>query len=625
MRESSTDNDDRSGSKRRDRGGGGSRDSSSSGTSRRLDALHRAAGNQSVQRLVEEGVVQPRLAVSNPTDDAEREAERVAEAVTNGDASTTHGSGSTIDGGGAPTHRDTGGPTGEERVETAPTPAVRPVARRPVSVGRRQDSDGAADGGLDGEIASLRGGGQPLPRGVRTEFEGTLGHDFGDVRVHTGPNADRIARSIDARAFTVGADVAFRRGEYDPKSRAGKRLLAHELTHVVQQGQAGPEMVQRQDDPGDRIQTLGSEDEDAGTAEKLAESTLTNLFDDAVTDLGNTAAKKVGSRVPIGAVLVATRKVAIGFAEAAAEAMKDARRDLAEWKRKRVQQSDLPKYAAMAKYDHRAQGKALAHVPTVLWEGLKGAFTTLVNDVLLDYLLGFVDVNVAESVTETVEKYAPNVANVAQVIVAKSPETVKDAANRFKDAFEGAAKKMASVAAAKHTGRSLAELVVSLQDEQDYASLDNVEAAVSEVIDDFLELRTETTRLVHEWHKAEGRDKRLIGFEFDDLDEQIYTIDDADVSQEAQQVAESVEAHLREFDDERTNFANAWSITSANENAARGMAESLEGAGKDLARLHEDYGWPVWDVIDRVVDLLWSLENGALSGYSLGVETDLYP
>jgi len=83
------------------------------------------------------------------------------------------------------------------------------------------------------------GGGRPLDAPVRAEMEARLGHSFGDVRVHTGAAADQSARSVQAHAYTVGSDVVFSDGAYDPASAAGRTLLAHELTHVVQQ-RSGP-------------------------------------------------------------------------------------------------------------------------------------------------------------------------------------------------------------------------------------------------------------------------------------------------------------------------------------------------------------------------------------------------
>jgi hypothetical protein len=67
-------------------------------------------------------------------------------------------------------------------------------------------------------------------------MEGRFGHDFSQVRVHTDASADTSARAVRARAYTVGSDIVFRTGEYQPGTSGGERLLAHELTHVVQQG-----------------------------------------------------------------------------------------------------------------------------------------------------------------------------------------------------------------------------------------------------------------------------------------------------------------------------------------------------------------------------------------------------
>ena len=85
-------------------------------------------------------------------------------------------------------------------------------------------------------IQSAKGSGQPLHDGVRSSMERGFGADFGGVRVHTGGQADTLNRSLNARAFTIGKDIFFGKGEYNPGSPAGKELLAHELTHTVQQG-----------------------------------------------------------------------------------------------------------------------------------------------------------------------------------------------------------------------------------------------------------------------------------------------------------------------------------------------------------------------------------------------------
>jgi hypothetical protein len=93
-------------------------------------------------------------------------------------------------------------------------------------------------------------GGSALSPGVREAMEFRLRRDLSAVRVHTGPDADALARSVNARAFTHGPDVVFASGQYQPDSREGGRLLAHELVHVAQQGRAP---LLRSDPPSDSV------------------------------------------------------------------------------------------------------------------------------------------------------------------------------------------------------------------------------------------------------------------------------------------------------------------------------------------------------------------------------------
>jgi hypothetical protein len=83
------------------------------------------------------------------------------------------------------------------------------------------------------------GGGRPLDAEVRSDMESRLGHDFGDVRVHDGGAAAESAAAVNARAYTVGNDVVFGSGGFQPDTPDGRHTLAHELTHVVQQ-RSGP-------------------------------------------------------------------------------------------------------------------------------------------------------------------------------------------------------------------------------------------------------------------------------------------------------------------------------------------------------------------------------------------------
>ena len=84
----------------------------------------------------------------------------------------------------------------------------------------------------------LRSSGRPLDRDTRALMEPRFGHDFSRVRVHTDARAASAARAANAHAFTVGQDIVFDRGQFDTGSKAGQRLLAHELTHTLQQPSA---------------------------------------------------------------------------------------------------------------------------------------------------------------------------------------------------------------------------------------------------------------------------------------------------------------------------------------------------------------------------------------------------
>lgn len=98
--------------------------------------------------------------------------------------------------------------------------------------------DGEASLDLESAINSARGGGQPLAHGLQQSIGQVMGADFSGVRVHTDAQSDQLSQSIQARAFTTGQDVFFREGAYDPGSRSGQKLIAHELTHVMQQNAA---------------------------------------------------------------------------------------------------------------------------------------------------------------------------------------------------------------------------------------------------------------------------------------------------------------------------------------------------------------------------------------------------
>src|SRR4051794_35525931 len=90
--------------------------------------------------------------------------------------------------------------------------------------------------------------GHPLDPIIRKAMGSRFGHDFSKVRVHAGESADRSAAAAGALAYTVGSDIVFATGRYSPRTSDGQRLLAHELTHVIQQRGVPPHM-QRKPDP----------------------------------------------------------------------------------------------------------------------------------------------------------------------------------------------------------------------------------------------------------------------------------------------------------------------------------------------------------------------------------------
>ena len=118
----------------------------------------------------------------------------------------------------------------EEKVQRQVAPGKEEVTLQTKTGGALSTS-----GETENAIRALQGGGQPLPESVRAYFEPRMGYDFGGVRMHTGGHAAQLARSVNALAFTVGQNIAFGAGQYRPETSEGKRLVAHELTHVMQQ------------------------------------------------------------------------------------------------------------------------------------------------------------------------------------------------------------------------------------------------------------------------------------------------------------------------------------------------------------------------------------------------------
>jgi hypothetical protein len=108
--------------------------------------------------------------------------------------------------------------------------------------------------GVAARIAAARGRGAALDPAVQEQAAGALGDSFADVRVHTDALAGALARSVQARAFTTGSDIFFASGEFRPQSPSGRELIAHELTHVVQQRGAPTAGAMVVSEPGDALE-----------------------------------------------------------------------------------------------------------------------------------------------------------------------------------------------------------------------------------------------------------------------------------------------------------------------------------------------------------------------------------
>lgn len=200
-------------------------------------ALQRDAGNQVVGRLLQPGVehpnlIQTKVAVNQPGDQFEQEAEKVTDQVLHS-------------------------PARPKRPGKAGAGYAVSSQIQQMGTGRRNDAANQISGVTSGRENLLnalsRDGGGSLPESTQAFMESRFGQDFSQVRLHNGLRAAEMARSLRARAFTIGQHVVFGANQFRPETIAGKHLLAHELTHVVQQGAVsghhGSMAVQRQEDP----------------------------------------------------------------------------------------------------------------------------------------------------------------------------------------------------------------------------------------------------------------------------------------------------------------------------------------------------------------------------------------
>ncbi|WP_282080563.1 eCIS core domain-containing protein [Aquimarina algiphila] len=127
----------------------------------------------------------------------------------------------------------------EDIAETETGEIQRKVNLSEMAEGQHTNSD------FESKLHASKGGGNSMSRKTRTQMESAFGADFSNVRIHTDSDAEGMSNQVQAHAFTHGRDIYFNKGTYQPEQKEGTRLLAHELTHVVQQGAATKNSVQR--------------------------------------------------------------------------------------------------------------------------------------------------------------------------------------------------------------------------------------------------------------------------------------------------------------------------------------------------------------------------------------------
>ena len=166
-------------------------------------------------------VIQPKLTIGEPGDKYEQEVDKVAAEVVQ-----------------STNQPEAVSSKPKETVQRQEMPEEEEPQMKPL-VNTIQPGGGVAgmevSMGLESAINSARRGGQPLDAGLQRSMGQAMGADFSGVKIHADSTANDLSESIQAKAFTAGQDVFFKRGAYDPSSKEGQELIAHELTHTVQQ------------------------------------------------------------------------------------------------------------------------------------------------------------------------------------------------------------------------------------------------------------------------------------------------------------------------------------------------------------------------------------------------------
>ncbi|HRX11457.1 MAG TPA: DUF4157 domain-containing protein, partial [Draconibacterium sp.] len=191
---------------------------------------------QTKQKERTRAIVQPKLKIGQPGDKYEQEADAVADRVMKMHQSETMQM----------------QPVEEEEEVMQPKLRMQPIEEEEEPIQMKcaecekeeemlqpkSDTGSVAKPSIEKQIHSSKGSGTNLPESTNQFMSSAMGADFSGVKIHTGSNAVQMNSQLQARAFTYGNNIYFNSGEYSPESSTGKSLLAHELTHVVQQGSA---------------------------------------------------------------------------------------------------------------------------------------------------------------------------------------------------------------------------------------------------------------------------------------------------------------------------------------------------------------------------------------------------
>ncbi len=203
--------------------------------------LQRTVGNQAIQRLIKSGTLQAKLRISQPNDIYEQEADRIAEQIMSQHESLTASQ------------------KKQQDISISPVSVQKVIQKQETSfpddaeerlkdekdLQRKGDESPADISGIEHRLNALAGTGLPLPEAVRTQMEESFGVSFDRVHIHTDDEAAQISRSLGAEAFTYDNNIYFAANRYDPATRNGVGLIAHELVHTLQQTGIQQKTIQR--------------------------------------------------------------------------------------------------------------------------------------------------------------------------------------------------------------------------------------------------------------------------------------------------------------------------------------------------------------------------------------------